>query len=997
MHGCLSLVLALFAISASARTSCGAQWIAVDALRPTNGVTTAVFAREVTNAARIASAKWTVSGCGVFEAYANGSPFGVSALKPGYTHSTKRRQSFTRDVTSLIDTAAGARNVFAAEVSRGWWNDGLMATNAPSAFWCELEFAFEDGRREVVTSGGGWKAAYSGPVTDAGIYEGEVFDARVDRDWMRRGVPAEWRAAVPTYAFDGRVVPLKGPPVVSREDLAMKPVAAYAWKGATGASGTNAFGRVRKVRTFAAGEPLTVRPGETVVVDFGQNAAGRERFTARGGAGVTLTVRHGEMLNESNGERSRGNDGPAGSVYLANLRGIPAATRYTFSGSGDETYAPSFTFYGFRYLSITADGEVEIKSIESVPLSSVRKEDETGRLVTGDKSVNQLLSNIRWGHLSNYLSVPTDCPQRNERMGWSADTWVFAPVACYLADCSGFLSKWMDDMSDSRTKEGLYAFLAPDSRWSSFDGFGWSDAGIIVPHLIYRMYGDRKVVMDNYEEMKGYVRALARTDGLPRGREGWQFGDWLAFEQVKGTKNGFGLNRFLAFAFWIWDEMLMQDLAKALGKKDDMAEFASVERAARERFRTECLQGDGTIRPEYRCQTADVYALYLDLVEGPAFKATADDLAANIRERGNRLQTGFLGTALLLQALDKAGLNGLAWTLLLQRECPSWLYSVDQGATTVWERWNSYTRKDGFGPVGMNSFNHYAYGVVERWLWESAAGIRCEIAGPGFRRFTLAPHPDRRIGFVDASFRSRAGLIESRWRYDENGCWTWTFTVPAGATATVRLPELERRLVYADGRRAGDAFTATGGTQTVTAVPRTTVACPATGFWVLPRQTEHLQDIAAEKSRHFNVVMVGDSITECWKYDRGRDVQKRLLGDFRILNLGCAGDTTQNCLWRFDCGMLDGYTADAFMVMIGTNNVGSSPEDVAAGVRAILDRIRAKHPESRILLLPIFPMANAADAADRARKSAAFKGLADGETVVWHDFTRRVYDGPGTS
>ena len=776
---------------------------------------TATFARWFVNRQAVRRADWTVTGLGVFEAYVNGTPVGADdpdrpRLMPGFTDMRKTRHAFVFDVTPLLRTARGATNVLAAEVSSGWWRDRIARFYGKrSAFRGELRLRYADGSEEVVATDGSWRTGFPSPVRTAAIFDGEDFDARVSRDWLRTGDAPEARPVSISTEFKGEVFSLEGPHVRWREDLVLRPAAIYAWRGVVGAA-EDRFGAIANRRDFAPGKPFRLQKGETLVVDFAQNCAAVPRFRFSAARGTRLTAWPREMLNDGDGQKKRGNDGPGGSVYRANVRGARAEVNYVFAGEGCERYAPAFTYFGCRYLAVTATGDVVFDSLELVPVTSLSAQAEGGDLETGSPSVNRLFANIRWGMRSNYLSVPTDCPQRNERLGWTADTQVFAPAATRLADVYGFLSKWMHDMRDTQMETGSYAAIAPFSEYDEDpDRFGWADAGIIVPHVLWSRSGDTSVVRANWASMKRQMARVAETrhelmDGC------FQFADWLSFERYQpcGTPREERCHpkpdcrrywNYLGACYWLHDARLMRDMAAAIGETADAAAFAAEAERALGHIRRTYLTPQGDLDPAFAdLQGANVFAIVHGLFPDAASRARGKAaLLANIRAHGDCLQTGFLATSFLMEALDAVQATDVAYTLLLQRKFPSWLYSVDQGATTIWERWNSYTKQDGFGPVSMNSFNHYAYGAVAEWMFSTMAGIRPDPAAPGYRHFILAPVPDRRLGFVKARQRTPFGEIVSDWRY-EGDAWRWTFTIPAGTTATVKRPgETEGRIYEA--------------------------------------------------------------------------------------------------------------------------------------------------------------------------------------------------------
>lgn len=749
---------------------------------------TSLFVSEFKNTAQIKKAIWTVSGLGVFEVFVNGKRVGAQdALKPGFTNSRKTKYCFTYDVTKEMNLKSGESNVLQAEVSSGWWRDKIVTyAGKKSAFRGELELQFADGSKKVLcTNTADWKACVGGPVKRAGIFDGEIYDARIAK-WS-----GDFKSAVVNNEFCGEIFPSDGAEVCRREDLVMKPVEAYCWKGVSGKA-DKVFGTVVKTRVFKKGEYLTVKPGETLVVDFGQNAAAVPRFTKmKAEEGVELLCLQGEMLNDGNGERSRGNDGPAGSVYRASLR-IPHTgmhLKYTFASSGEAEYMPFYTFFGYRYISVTATGEASFY-VESVPVTSIKREMELGCIETGVDDVNKLISNIYWGQLSNYLSVPTDCPQRNERLGWSADTQVFAEAGSFNANTLTFLRKWMRDMCDSQDKMGGFASVAPYAQYGNqCMRFGWADAGIIVPYQMWKQFGDLKIIHQNLAAMEKYVERCAETKydfhATRSQNAGYQYADWLSYERVDG-KNKVEYWNYLGACYWLWDARLMAEMLSAIGQSDD--KYVKMAADAKGYILERFLK-DGIFKLEQlnNMQTPALFALHLGLVEGEHKERMIESLRKNFKAHGDCLQTGFLGTSILMETLTANGMADVAYTLLLQHKNPSWLYSVDQGATTVWERWNSYTKERGFGAVSMNSFNHYAYGAVLSWMYKTVAGIAADPKNPGFKNIIMAPLPDKRLGFVKARYKTPHGVVKSEWRY-EGGEWIWSFTIPEGSTADVTLP-----------------------------------------------------------------------------------------------------------------------------------------------------------------------------------------------------------------
>ena len=780
------------------------------------------FVTTTRNAKKVKRAVWMTSGLGTYELYVNGRRIGEEVLKPGFTHYEKTKMAYTYDVTKAFLRGAGQENVLAVQVVPGWWGDKIITpwghegmVGKKVAFRGVLELTYTDGPSECFpTNLTDWKAGVSGPVTHAAIFDGEDYDARCplynEEDLAKPELNTE---------FQGSVFPTDGAEIYLRQDLALAPVRAYTWKGTTGAT-DDQYGKVNIVEVFAQGKPMLIRPGETLVVDFGQNASAVPAFEFKAKEGTVLTCLPSELLNDGNGAKSRGMDGPEGSTHRLNLR-IPDTgmlLRYTFghrdgtclAKDGFTSFIPRSTFYGYRYVSITATDEVTIRSIKSIPVSSITKEMEIGHIETGSDDINKLISNTLWGQRSNYLSVSTDCPQRNERLGWTADTQVFTETGTFFANTDRFFHKWMRDMRDTQSPTGAFPGVAPLAQYGAGDGkgngdmmrVGWADAGIIVPWTVWKQFGDKSIIEENWDAMDKFLQHIYETKyehNVMTGENGnYQWADWLSYEPLESCsgrshENGqpkpeaIVLWNFLSASYWAIDAAMMCDMAKATGRNS--AAYEKILSEAKAYLRDKFLNADGSFKLDIlnTMQTPALFALKNNLLDGTAKQNMIARLRENFRQHDNCLQTGFLGTSILMQTLTENGMQDIAYELLFQHKNPSWLYSVDNGATTIWERWNSYTVDAGMGPRGMNSFNHYAYGCVCEWLWETAAGIAADPTEPGFRHIIMKPVPDKRLGFVKAEYQSAAGLIKSSWRYSGNN-WIWSFTIPKGATATVTLP-----------------------------------------------------------------------------------------------------------------------------------------------------------------------------------------------------------------
>ena len=773
-----------------------------------------LFVSTIKNDKQVASVKWMTTGLGVYILYINGHEVGQEFLKPGFTHFEKTRRSFTYDITEAFNKAKGAQNQLAAQVTPGWWADKIITPSGhvgmngkKCAFRSVIEVTYTDGSKKLFgTNTRDWKAGISGPVKHAAIYDGETYDARVKPGYLSESLSTP---EVNTE-FKGEILPTQGAEIYLRHDLTLAPVKAYVWKDVTGRTDST-YGKVVIARTYKKGQEMMIHKGENLVIDFGQNCAAIPSFVFSAKEGTTLTCLPAELLNDGNGAKSRGMDGPEGSCHRLNLR-IPdygMQLYYTFGAQpGYVSFHPECTFYGYRFVTISATADVRIKSVESIPVSSITKAMESGSVTTGNPLINRLISNALWGQRSNYLSVTTDCPQRNERLGWTADTQVFSETGTFFANTDGFFHKWLRDMRDSQGPDGGYPDVAPYGQYSgSTMRLGWADAGVIVPWTVWKQFGDTAIVNENWEAMNKFMSLVNRTrySTLANRKDngGFQYADWLSYEPLESCSGKCGAQDenhqytlkaealvywdYLSGCYWAIDAGMMRDMAKATGR--DAAPYEKMLQAARDYLKQNFFDPDGTFSCDIlnTMQTPALFALKCGLVEGEVKEKMISRLRDNFKQHGNCLQTGFLGTSILMKTLTDNGMTDIAYELLFQRKNPSWLYSVDNGATTMWERWNSYMKDKGMGPQGMNSFNHYAYGCVGQWIWETAAGIAADPAQPGFKHIIMKPVPDKRLGSLKASYRSAAGTISSEWKYKGNK-WLWTFTVPKGATATVTLP-----------------------------------------------------------------------------------------------------------------------------------------------------------------------------------------------------------------
>lgn len=735
-----------------------------------------------------------ITSLGCFNLYVNGSKIGNDELMPGWTDFNKRVLYYTYDLTGIVTKG---KNAVAVPVSLGWWA-GRISLNTYKdndiAFICEIKIEYEDGTIEYICSDTNWRGTTSGPVRYADIWDGEVYNANYDSyeviSTYDYPISRVWKKPFEFKGFKGVISPMVGPTVKIRDFLDMKPVSATVYNGIVdNGSELGKINVIKQLDAENAPKNILLKKGETVVYDMSQNMVGWAHFTVKGQKDTLVTLRHAEMLNDS-GKFSRGNDGPDGSLYTANYRSAKAKAKYTLCGKENgEEYRPAFTFFGFRYVEITATEDIEILNFKCDVVGSDTR--ETGFIETSHKDINKLFSNVLWGQRGNYLSVPSDCPQRDETLGWTGDTQIFANTAAYNADVKGFFHKWLQDARDSQHESGAYTDVIPASRVITAGGAGWSDAGIIVPYVIYTMYGDIDIIKECYDSMYDYMSWLST-----KGYEGptQRYGDWLAYEPTD--------RRFVSIAYYAYDSLLFSKMNKAISETEgDLYHRRSVEymelyNKIKKHFQSLYVDENGKLTQD--SQTAFLMALKFGLLPEEYREEAINVLAEKIKNNGYKLSTGFLGTGILTQTLSEVGLSNLAYSLLLQTEDPSWLYSVYQGATTVWERWNSYTLEKGFGDVGMNSFNHYAYGAVVEWMYKYMLGIVVDEEKPGFKHIILKPQPDLRtaeelpagqenVRWARGEFDSVAGKIKVSWNIEESS-FTYNVSIPQNTTATLYMP-----------------------------------------------------------------------------------------------------------------------------------------------------------------------------------------------------------------
>jgi len=694
----------------------------------------------------VSRASLYVTSQGCAEMHLNGKRVGDEFFMPGWTDYRKRIYYRTYDVTSMLEQGA---NTIAGILGDGWFrgNISILGQNRYGKtlrLLAQLHIEYADGQTSIITSDPTWRASF-GPIIESDMQAGETYDARREiPGWSRPG-------------FDDK----DWAPVVTGSSI--KPVF-QAYPGVP-------VRRTQELPTVKLTEP---KP-DTFVFDLGQNFSGWIRLKVRGKAGDRVVMRFAEMLNAD------------GTVYTANLRSARATDTYILKGGGEEVWEPHFTFHGFRYVQVTGlTGKPTPGTVTGIVVHSDAP--LTSSFACSNPMLNQLHSNILWGQRSNYLEVPTDCPQRDERLGWTGDTQVFIRSGCYHQDVASFFTKWMVDLMDTQTADGRFGNQAP-----VFHGHGspaWADAGVICPWTIYRVYDDTRLINKHYDAMARFIETCRRK-GLKG--PGGGFGDWLAV----GSNTPKDL---ISAAYFGYSTSLMAEMAGALGKKEDEAKYRRLFEDIRTNFQRTFVQADGKIAGE--SQTAYCLALHFNLLTDQQRKQAAAHLAERIKAKNYHLSVGFVGVPILLPTLTEIGRSDLAYRLIQNKTYPSWGYSIEQGATTIWERWNSYTKKDGFGDAKMNSFNHYAYGSCSEWMFRSMLGI--ESDGVGFKTIIMKPELGQGVTWAKGHYDSIHGRISSDWKRDGN-TFQWTVAVPANTTATVFVPAGQADDVTESGHPAKDA------------------------------------------------------------------------------------------------------------------------------------------------------------------------------------------------
>ena len=690
------------------------------------------------------------SALGLYELHINGRRVGEDYFTPGWTDYLVRVYYQTYDVTDLVKEGG---NAIGATLADGWyagylgWKRIREHYGSEPRLFVQLEVEYTDGSRQLVVTDKSWKAAY-GPLLEADFLMGETHDARREiPGWDGAGFDdSAWETVAVTDKIEGGL---------------------QSYPGVT----------VRKILDISA-KKLTEPKKGVYVFDMGQNFAGWVRLKARGNAGTKVVLRFAEMLN------------PDGTVYTTNLRAARCTDTYILKGGGEEIWEPRFTYHGFRYVEMTGyPGKPALDAISGVVVHSDTR--PAGSFECSNPMVNQLYKNITWSQRGNFIEVPTDCPQRDERLGWTGDAQIFIRTASYNMDVAAFFTKWLVDLEDARSEEGAFPDVAPRKVAMGDGTAAWGDAGVICPWTIYQVYGDKRVIKKHYESMKSWIGYLEKNSkDLLRPDKG--YGDWVSIAS-KTPKD------VIATAYFAYSTRLLSKMAAAIGEDEDAKKYEELFERIKAAFNRAYVSEDARIKGE--TQTCYLLGLYFDLLPDEKRQRATEHLIEAIRKKNWHLSTGFVGLSYLLPTLTQTGHLDIAYRLLANDTFPSWGYSIKNGATTIWERWDGWTEEKGFQTPGMNSFNHYAFGSVGCWLFGTVAGI--DTDGPGYKRIHIEPKPGG-ITRAKASYQSIHGRIVSDWRLEE-GTFTLNVTIPANTTATVYVPARDAETVTEGGRPATGA------------------------------------------------------------------------------------------------------------------------------------------------------------------------------------------------
>jgi alpha-L-rhamnosidase len=720
-----------------------------------------LFRKEFTSTKSLESATAYITAHGLYEAQLNGRPIGDGCLQPGWTSYHKRLQYQTYDVTSLIRSGGNALGVTLAS---GWYR-GYIGFERQKDFYgkdisllLQLVIRYKDGSTETIVSDGTWKSS-TGTIKSAEIYHGETIDAREEKTgWALPGYDDKDWSGVQVAAFPmNNLVATHSEPVTKHE--VFHPQRAF---------------------NSPAGDQL---------VDFGQNLVGHVILKANGKAGDRIIISHAEVLDKT------------GNFYTENLRSARASDTFILKGGGEEVFEPRFTFHGFRYVRIEGyPGKLTADDLQAVALYSDMP--RTGYFHCSNALINQLQHNIQWGQRGNFLDVPTDCPQRDERLGWTGDAQVFSRTAAYNMGVDNFFTKWLKDVAADQSPAGAIPFVIPNVLGNGASA-GWADVGTVIPWNLYLAYGDQQVLEDQYPSMKAWVEYMRSQSRNDLWNTGFHFGDWLFYRPFDDNDGRAAVTDkyLIAQCFYAHSTQLLINAARVLNKKEEAAAYEQLLKRIKAAFTREYMTQNG--RLVSGTQTAYVLALQFDMLPDSLQAQAARRLADNVKDYDYHLTTGFLGTPYLCHVLSRWGYTDVAYRLLLQESYPSWLYPVKMGATTIWERWDGIRPDGSFENAGMNSFNHYSYGAIGDWMYRYVAGLDTYEDGAGYKHSMIYPHPGGGLTEAEARLQTGYGELVSHWRRGKDSL-ILDVTIPANTSSTVYIPAPEGGLVTESGHLLGN-------------------------------------------------------------------------------------------------------------------------------------------------------------------------------------------------
>lgn len=733
-----------------------AKWIEIGYAEDSVNRPVQYFRKNFSTHKKIVSATAFITAHGMYEAQINGKRVGDCYLTPGWTSYNKRLQYQVFDVTNLLNSETNAIGV---AVGNGWYRGFLAWENKKDiygkrlALLFQLQITYKDGSSEIIISDDSWKSS-TGGIVYSEIYHGETYDAGAEKKgWSLPGYDdSKWSGVkVQEYANSNLVATCNEP--------------------------------VKKQETFKPVKIFKTPKGEQII-DFGQNLVGWVMVKAKGKPGDKITIQHAEVLDK------------AGNFYIENLRAAKATAQYILNDE-EKIFEPHFTFFGFRYIKVEGfPGELDPENFTAVALYSAMK--PNGTFTSSNPLINQLQHNIQWGQRGNFLDVPTDCPQRDERLGWTGDAQAFSRTAAFNFGVNNFFAKWMKDVAADQIN-GNVPFVVPNVLGEGSAGSaGWADVATIIPWNMYLAYGDKSILEDQYESMKAWVGFMERNSTNFLWNKGFHFGDWLFYRPFDDNDGRSAVTDkyLIAQCFFSHSTDLVIKTAKVLGKTDDIAKYSELRKNIKDAFIKEYLTPNG--RLVSGTQTAYVLALNFDMLPESLRAQAAEKLVNNIKDYGNHLTTGFLGTPYLCHVLSRYGYTDMAYTLLMQESYPSWLYPVKMGATTIWERWDGIKPDSSFQTPNMNSFNHYAYGAIGDWMYRVVAGLDTEEDKPGYKKIKIQPHIGGKLTHAAATLNTYYGKLHSGWKLG-NEKLVLEIEVPVNTTATVYIPAIDPGLVTENG------------------------------------------------------------------------------------------------------------------------------------------------------------------------------------------------------